>query len=87
MGDVISDLNTRRGRVQGMEVAGKGKQVVKAQAPQSEIMRYAIDLRSITRGRGVFRTKFSHYEEVPQHVVQQIVDDSKARREEARAAH
>ncbi len=87
MGDVIGDLNTRRGRVQGMESAGKGKQIVKAQAPQSEVLRYAIDLRSITRGRGSFITAFSHYEEVPSHVTDKIVAEAKARREEARAAH
>jgi elongation factor G len=85
MGDVISDLNTRRGRVQGMEAAGKGKQIIVAQVPQSEIVRYAIDLRSITRGRGSFRTAFSHYEEVPAHVSQKIIEERKAHREEARS--
>ncbi|MBW3625912.1 MAG: hypothetical protein KY468_21170, partial [Armatimonadetes bacterium] len=84
MGDVIGDLNTRRGRVQGMDAAGKGKQAIQAQVPQAEILRYAIDLRSITRGRGTFHAAFSHYEEVPQHVAQKVIEENKHRREEAR---
>ncbi|HEY3284748.1 MAG TPA: elongation factor G [Armatimonadota bacterium] len=82
MGDVISDLNTKRGRVQGMEPVGNGKQLVKAQVPQSEMLRYAIDLRSISRGRGRFSTEYSHYEEVPAHVAQQIVEQSKKEKSE-----
>jgi elongation factor G len=87
MGDVIGDLNTRRGRVQGMDTTGRGKQAIKAQVPQSEAMRYAIDLRSLTRGRGTFQMTFSHYEEVPQHAAQKVIEESQRRREEARAAH
>src|SRR5206468_4317689 len=74
MGDVISDMNTKRGRILGMEPTGTGKQCIRAQAPQAEVVRYAIDLRSIARGRGNFRTQFSHYEEVPAHITQQIVE-------------
>jgi elongation factor G len=82
MGDVISDMNTKRGRILGMEPIGNGKQLIKAAAPQSEMMRYAIDLRSIARGRGTFRIEPSHYEEVPAHIAQQIVEKAKKEREE-----
>jgi elongation factor G len=71
-GDIISDLNSKRARVLGMNPQG-GHNVIKAQAPMSEILRYAIDLRSITQGRGTFVTEFSHYEEVPQPVAQKII--------------
>ena len=64
MGDIMSDLNTRRGRVQGMEQA-KGKGIVTAQVPLAEMQRYAIDLRSITQGRGFYTMKLSHYDPVP----------------------
>ena len=64
MGDVIGDLNKKRGRIFGMEPDGK-LQVVRAQVPMAEMTRYAVDLRSMTQGRGSFTTSFSHYEEVP----------------------
>lgn len=80
-GDIISDLNTKRGRVLGMEPAGDGRQMVRAEAPQAEMARYAVDLRSITRGRGQFRAEFSHYEEVPAHLVPQIVEAHKKEKE------
>ncbi|MGI6296888.1 MAG: elongation factor G [Armatimonadota bacterium] len=83
MGDVIGDINTKRGRVLGMEPAGAGRQLIRAQAPQSEVMRYSIDLRSIARGRGKFTSKFSHYEEMPAHAAQQVIADAeKAKKEE-----
>lgn len=82
MGDIISDLNTKRGRIAGMEPVGNGRQLIRAQAPQAELKTYAIDLRSIARGRGKFTTEFSHYEEVPAHVAQQIVEKAKKEREE-----
>ncbi|HLC21870.1 MAG TPA: elongation factor G, partial [Candidatus Methylomirabilis sp.] len=63
VGDVIGDLNSRRGRVAGMEPMG-GRQMVKAQVPGSEMVRYAVDLRSISGGRARYRMDFSHYEEV-----------------------
>jgi len=81
MGDVIGDLNTKRGRVLGMESVGGGRQRIKAQVPMAEMMRYAIDLRSITRGRGLFATEVSHYEEVPAHISQQIIEQAKKERE------
>ncbi|MBE2269559.1 MAG: elongation factor G [Anaerolinea sp.] len=83
MGDILGDLNTRRGRVQGMDTVS-GKSVVTAQVPQAEMMRYGNDLRSMTGGRGIYTIKFSHYEQVPTHVAQPIIAAHKA--EEA-AAH
>ncbi len=82
MGDIISDINTKRGRNLGMEPIGSGKQRIRASAPMAEVLRYAIDLRSIARGRGGFATEFSHYEQVPAHTTQQIVERVKKEREE-----
>ncbi len=75
-GDVMSDLNGKRARVQGMNPV-EGTNVIDAQAPLAEIQKYAIDLRSITQGRGSYTMEFSHYEEVPAHLAQKIVDESK----------
>ncbi|MBI4277046.1 MAG: elongation factor G, partial [Armatimonadetes bacterium] len=72
-GDIIGDLNARRGRIQGMEPHGDGTTLVKAQVPQGEVLRYASDLRSLTGGRGSFEMEFSHYEEVPAHVTEKVV--------------
>lgn len=80
MGDVIGDLNTKRARVLGMDQRS-GSAIVTAQAPLAEIERYATDLRSMTQGRGYFKMEFSHYEVVPTHITQQIVE--KARKERA----
>lgn len=82
MGDVISDLNGKRGRVQGMDQLAPGTQVIRAQVPLGELHRYSIDLRSITRGRATYTMKFSHYEEAPANVVQQIVEEAKRAKEE-----
>ena len=71
-GDIISDLNTKRGRVLGMN-PGDGINVIEAQAPYAELVRYAIDLRSMTQGRGDFVMEFDHYDEVPPHVSQKII--------------
>ncbi|MDD3364372.1 MAG: elongation factor G [Syntrophomonas sp.] len=81
MGDIIGDLNTKRGRVMGMEPAGK-KQVVKAQVPLSEMSRYTIDLKSITQGRGKFRMEMDHYEEVPALDADKIIAKAKKEKEE-----
>jgi elongation factor G len=77
-GDVMGDLNARRGRVQGTESLGDGLQEVTAFVPTSEIMRYAIDLRSMTGGRGSFTADFDHYDPVPSHLVDKIVAAAKA---------
>ena len=71
-GDIIGDLNTKRARVQGMEPGG-GMNMIEAQVPLAEILRYAIDLRSITQGRGSYTVELSHYEEVPPHSAQKII--------------
>ncbi|SFL87609.1 elongation factor G [Pelosinus propionicus] len=82
MGDVIADLNGKRGRIQGMEPITKGAGIIKAQVPMSEMFRYAIDLRSITQGRGDFDLNFSHYEEVPQRIAEMIIAASKKEKNE-----
>ena len=76
MGDVLGDLNTRRGRVMGMEQQ-RGKSVVTAQAPLAEIQRYGTDLRSMTQGRGVYEIEFSHYEIMPPHVAESVIAEAK----------
>lgn len=81
MGDVIGDLNAKRGRILGMEPKGK-MQMVSAQVPLAEMSRYSIDLRSITGGRGVFSMELSHYEEVPDHIAQKIIEHHKKEQEE-----
>ena len=83
-GDVIGDLNSKRGRVLGMDPTGTGKTKVRAQAPQAEMTRYSIDLRSITGGRGVFTMRFSHYEEVPSHIADKVIAEVRREKEEAR---
>jgi elongation factor G len=76
LGDIMGDINAKRGRVLGTEPDRRGYQKVNAQAPSAEMARYAIDLRSITGGRGTFSMTPSHYEEVPQHLQQSVVDDA-----------
>ena len=73
-GDITSDLNTKRGRVLGMN-PGNGVNVIEAQAPYAELLRYALNLRSLTQGRGSFVMEFDHYEEVPAHLSQKITAD------------
>ncbi len=82
-GDVMSDMSTRRGRVLGMMPAGGGRTTISAQAPLAEIQRYANDLRAITQARGRFSMTFSHYEQVPAHLVDGIIA---AHKKEAEAA-
>lgn len=76
MGDVIGDLNSRRGKVLGMESKGANR-IVKGQVPLAEILRYAPDLRSMTSGRGTFTYEHSHYEEVPPFISEKIIAESK----------
>jgi elongation factor G len=80
-GDVMGDLNARRGRIMGMEVQGN-LQVVKAQVPQAEMYKYSNSLRSMTQGRGFFQMEFSHYEEVPRDQSAKVVEEAKRAREE-----
>ncbi len=80
MGDVMGDLNAKRGKILGMDRQGS-LQVIRAQVPLSEMFRYSIDLRSLTGGRGTFTMSFSHYEEVPSHLAQKIIEQAKAEKE------
>ncbi len=86
MGDVIGDLNSRRGKVLGVDRKGNG-QAIKALVPMSEILKYAPDLRSITSGRGSFESQFSHYEETPAHIADKVIKDAKEAKEAAKAGH
>jgi elongation factor G len=81
MGDVIGDLNSKRGRIQGMEPSGDGTTVVRAQVPMAEMLRYASDLRSLTGGRGTFEQEFSHYEDVPAHIAEKVIAEARKQKE------
>lgn len=80
MGDIMGDMNTKRGRIMGMEQQGK-RQLIHAQAPLAEMYRYAIDLKSITQGRGKFTMKFAKYEEVPANIAEKVIAAAKAEKE------
>ena len=77
MGDVIGDINKKRGKVLGMEAFKNNKEIIYAQAPQSETFKYAIDLRAMTQGRGYFEMELAHYEEVPEQLTQKIIENTK----------
>ena len=79
-GDVMGDLNGKRARISGM-TPENGESVIEAQAPLSEIQRYSIDLRSITQARGGYTSEFSHYEEMPAHIAQRIIDEAAKEKE------
>jgi elongation factor G len=83
-GDIMGDMNHRRGRVLGIDQQGT-KTVIEAEVPQAEMMRYATDLRSMTQGRGIYNMEFARYEEVPPHQTQQIIDARKKELAEERA--
>jgi elongation factor G len=83
MGDVMGDLSCKRGKIQVIDSRGH-LQVVRAQVPLAELYKYSTNLRSMTQGRGMFESTFSHYEEVPHEIAQKIVAESKAEREEAK---
>ncbi|MFP4521303.1 MAG: elongation factor G [Fibrobacterota bacterium] len=80
-GDVMGDLNQRRGRVQGMDPLGNGKTCIKAEVPYSEILKYSIDLKALTQGRGKFTQEYLNYSEVPANLQAKIVEDIKAEQE------
>ncbi|MEO0068729.1 MAG: elongation factor G [candidate division WOR-3 bacterium] len=80
-GDVMGDLNARRGRIMGMEAQG-GLQVIKAQVPLAEMYKYSNSLRSMTQGRGVFTMEFDHYEEVPREIAQRIIEEARRAKQE-----
>ena len=77
VGDIMSDLNKRRGRVLGMEPTGVGMTTIIADVPMAEMSTYAIDLRSITQGRGSFSLKFDRYEQAPQMVQDKVIEENK----------
>ena len=77
-GDLMGDLNSRRGRVQGMEARGSNQQVIKAQVPMSEMLNYQSTLNSITAARGSYHMQFSHYDPVPGQIAQKIVEQARA---------
>jgi elongation factor G len=85
VGDVIGDLNSRRGRPLGMEPVGAGMTEVKAEVPMAEMLSYAPDLRSITGGQGEFTMEFLRYEEVPGHLANKVVEESRSEREAVKA--
>ena len=76
-GEIIGDLNTKRAQLQGMNPEDDAN-MIQAQIPLAEIQRYAIDLKSITQGRGRFTVEFSHYQETPPNVIQKIVAERQA---------
>ena len=80
MGDIMGDMNSRRGKIMGVETKGNN-QVVKAVVPMAEVLRYAPDLRSMTGGRGTFTMEYSHYEEVPGQIADKIIEAAKREKE------
>jgi elongation factor G len=84
VGEVIGDLNSRRGRPQGMEPAG-GMTEVKAEVPMAEMLTYAPDLRALTGGQGDYTMDFLRYEEVPAHLAQKVISEAKAEEEAVNA--
>ena len=85
VGDVIGDLNSRRGRPLGMEPVGAGMTEIKAEVPMAEMLSYAPDLRGITGGQGEFTMEFERYEEVPGHLAGKVVDQARAEQEAVKA--
>ena len=85
MGDVLGDINTKRARVQGMDQSA-GKSIITALVPLAEMQRYAADLRSLTQGRGVYSMVFDHYDEVPNHVAQGIIEQAQKENPHLRVA-
>jgi elongation factor G len=83
-GDIMGDLQKRRGIPEGIDTVGGGRQIVKAKVPFGEVTHYATDLRSMTGGKGTFSWSFSHYQEVPHELTQKILDAAKAEKEEAK---
>jgi elongation factor G len=83
VGDIMGDLSSKRGRIEGTEPVGRGWTHIKAKVPQGEVLRYSIDLRSKTGGRANFKVSFSHYEEAPSHVQEKVVAEAQKAKEDA----
>ena len=81
-GDIMGDFNSKRGKIQGIEQIGGGKQLINAVVPQAEVARYVIDLRSMTGGRGAFTMTFSHYEEMPSQLASKVIEGYRKAKEE-----
>ena len=77
MGDIMGDMNKRRGRVLGMNPMENNMQEIVAEAPYSEMFKYATDLRSMTQARGSFKMEFARYEEVPDSIAKKIIEEAK----------
>jgi elongation factor G len=86
-GAIMGDLNGKRARVQGMDAAPGGLQIIKAEIPAAELFTYSNELRSMTGGRGSFTLDFSHYEEVPMHLAQKVIDEARKEKETMAMAH
>ena len=86
VGDLMGDLNTRRGRMEGVD-AEEDTQTLHARVPLAEMLTYGSTLRSITQGRGSFHMEYSHYEEVPRNLQEKIIAESKKAQQEQHAAH
>jgi elongation factor G len=82
LGAIIGDLNSKRGKVQGVEPQAGGNQKISTQVAMSEMLTYANQLHSLTSGRGLYSMEFSHYEEVPSHLAQKIVAEQEAQKKE-----
>ncbi len=81
MGDIIGDINKRRGQIMGMGESDKeGLNMVEAEVPMSEMFRYATDLRSMSQGRGMFSFEFTRYEQAPSNVAEKVIQSSKKKR-------
>ena len=78
MGDIIGDINKRRGRVLGMNPTADGMQEIVAEVPQAEMNTFSTAMRQITQGRGSFTTAFARYEKCPEHIAQKVIEQSKA---------
>ncbi len=81
MGDIIGDVNSKRGKIISMTPSENKTQIIKATIPQSELFNYTVDLKSITQGRGIFKQKFSHYDELPAHLAQPLIEKRKEEKE------
>jgi elongation factor G len=81
MGDIIGDINSKRGKIITMNPEANKIQIIKATIPQSESFNYSVDLKSITQGRGTFKQKFSHYDELPAHLAQPLIEERKKEKE------
>jgi elongation factor G len=84
-GDIMSDLNSMRGRVLGMDNIGGGIQLIRARVPAAELLKYSIELRSLTSGTGSFEMEFSSYEPISGKIAEDVIAETRRRREEEAA--